>query len=327
MTAAEEALFRLAADVAASRIGRPMPSLAADTQPPPPVALAQPQPPVRAPREPVPQLEMATLATSSKGNATLVRAGSTAVLVDAGISARRLTEGLRGLGVEPASLAGIFITHEHSDHVAGLATFLKRYDVPVYANRATWEALGDVGVTYARRRIPLAAEMTVGQLSVQRFATSHDAADPSGFTFCAGRVKGAVCTDLGVVTKPVAAALAGSSLLVLEANHDPDMLRTGPYAGYLKQRIAGPQGHLANAQAARLLAWLYRGQTLDVIWAHRSATNNDVGKVQDTVMAELAREGISPAQESIHWQHGRPDGTVRMVVADTVEESRHVAKE
>ncbi len=323
MTAAEDELFRLAAEVAAARgqsADLPVAASAAVSRPLPassPTGRRQSVAP-----DPAPILEMATLATSSKGNATLVRAGNTAVLVDAGISARRLTQGLRGLGVDPAALSGILLTHEHSDHVAGLARFLKQYDVPVYANQATWQALGEVGVTYARRRIPLAAEMTVGSLRVGRFPTTHDAADPSGFTFCVGRVKGAVCTDLGEVTSAVAAALSETDMLVLEANHDPEMLYNGPYAAYLKRRIAGPQGHLANAQAGQLLAHLYRGRSMQLIWAHRSATNNHVTKVEDAIVGALARNDISIAREAIRWQHGDPAATVRMCVTERIKENQ-----
>lgn len=316
MTAAEEALLRLAQEVAAARGQRVDETLAqaecarqGKAEPAPTIARTAT---VSAPLPSRPLLEMATLATSSKGNATVVRAGATAVLVDAGISARRLTQGLQGLGIAPETLAGIFLTHEHRDHVAGLANFLKRYDVPVYANRATWAALGDVAVTYARRLMPLREEMCVGDLVVRRFAISHDAADPSGFTFTAGCAKGAVCTDLGTVTPEVEAALDAADMLVLEANHDPDMVRFGPYAGYLKQRILSNRGHLANAQAGRLLTRLYRGRPLQLIWAHRSETNNDVHTIDDTVAGELAREDIVIRRERIRWQHGRPDGTVRM---------------
>ena len=314
MTAAEEALFRLAQEVAAARgKGGETPAECARVRTPDCPSVI---PETAAPSERRPLLEMATLATSSKGNATLVRAGDTAVLVDAGISARRLTQGLQGLGINPGSLSGVFLTHEHRDHVAGLANFLKRYDVPVYANQATWEALGDTARTYARRRVPLREEMCVGSLVIRRFAISHDAADPSGFTFTAGRVKGAVCTDLGVVTPAVEVALEAADMLVLEANHDPDMVRYGPYAGYLKQRILSSRGHLANVQAGRLLTRLYQGRPLQLIWAHRSATNNEVRKIDDTVAGELAREDIVIRRERIRWQHGRPDGTVRMAITE-----------
>ncbi|MDU2183427.1 MAG: MBL fold metallo-hydrolase, partial [Negativicoccus succinicivorans] len=164
-----------------------------------------------------PELEMVTLASSSKGNATLVRTPRTQVLVDCGISARRITQALAELHVDPAQLAGVLLTHEHSDHMKGLAAFLKRYPLPVYTTRATFQALGETAVTYARRFVEVTRPFTLGDLDVERFAISHDAADPGGFTFAATRVKAAVCTDLGFVSSDVEAALREATLLVLEA--------------------------------------------------------------------------------------------------------------
>lgn len=260
-------------------------------------------------------LEMITLASSSKGNATLVRAGETALLVDAGISARRITQALQHHGVNPAALAGILLTHEHSDHIVGLAQLLKQYDLPVYTTRATWRALGETAATYARRFAEWTGPQDFGPLRVERFATSHDAADPGGFVFTTARRKGAVCTDLGYVTATVEQALQEADLLVLEANHDAEMLRRGPYAPHLKARILGTRGHLENEESARLLTRLFRGKTLQVILAHRSGTNNTVALVDAAVRRIIAREGMTAG---ILPQHAEVLGSVR--IAATEEE-------
>ena len=272
-----------------------------------------------APKETVaamerPELEMITLASSSKGNATLVRTPRTQVLVDCGISARRITQALAELHVDPEQLAGVLLTHEHSDHVKGLAAFLKRYSLPVYTTRATFQALGETAVTYARRFVEVTRPFTLGDLDVERFAISHDAADPGGFTFAATRVKAAVCTDLGFVSSDVEAALQEATLLVLEANHDPVMLREGPYSAFLKARILGARGHLANGETGRLLARLYRGR--------RSETNNTCAAVAAAMETMLNVTGIKEEAAGIHWQHGAVLGNVRCASKTVTNEEK-----
>lgn len=269
-----------------------------------------------------PELEMVTLASSSKGNATLVRTPQTQVLVDCGISARRITQALAELHVDPAQLAGVLLTHEHSDHVKGLASFLKRYPLPVYTTRATFQALGETAVTYARRFVEVTRPFTLGDLDVERFAISHDAADPGGFIFAATRVKAAVCTDLGFVSSDVEAALREATLLVLEANHDPVMLREGPYSAFLKARILGARGHLANGETGRLLARLYRGRRMDVILAHRSETNNTCAAVAAAMETMLDATGIKEEKAGIHWQHGAVLGNVRCASKTVTNEEK-----
>lgn len=299
-------LAALVADVARTRQGDMSPSAA--QRPADAAAFAAP-----AVTPPTSGLEMITLASSSKGNATLVRAGGTALLVDAGISARRITQALERHGVNPAALAGILLTHEHSDHTTGLAQLLKCYDLPVYTTRATWRALGETAVTYARRFAEWTGPQDFGALRAERFATSHDAADPGGFVFTTARCKGAVCTDLGYVTATVEQALQEADLLVLEANHNAEMLRRGPYAPHLKARILGTRGHLENEESARLLTRLYRGKPLQVILAHRSQTNNTVALVEEAVRRIIDREGMTAG---ILPQHAEILGSVRIAEAE-----------
>lgn len=262
------------------------------------------------------ELELITLATSSKGNATLVRAGETAVLVDAGISARRIEKGLSAAGVNPAALAGIFLTHEHRDHIVGLAQMLKRYHLPVYTTTTTWNALGDIAKLYPKYFVPMNSAVTIGAFIAERFPISHDAADPGGYTFCTTNRKAAICTDLGFVTAEVENALEECDLLVLEANHDPERLRRGPYIRALKERILGAKGHLANEESGRLLARLYVGKQLQVILAHRSETNNTVELADNTVRKELGDKGILCREGEVCIRHGNVLGNVRIAVTN-----------
>lgn len=257
-------------------------------------------------------LEMITLASSSKGNAVLVRTKRTNILVDAGISAKRIKQSLAQVGIAPEQLDAIFITHEHSDHISGLAQLLKQYSLPVYTAKRTWAALGEVGIHYARCFHELQPRHQIGDLEVERFAISHDAVEPYGYCFNNNSVRGAICTDLGYISQRVEKMLQDTELLVLEANHDPERLRQGPYAPYLKHRILGTKGHLANVETGRLLSRLYKGKPLQVILAHRSETNNTEELVEKTISSELREQGIIGSQSTIYWQHGAVYGNVRI---------------
>ena len=186
-------------------------------------------------------LTFTTLASGSSGNAALVSCGDTHVLLDAGISARRITTGLKSLGVDPADLSAILITHEHQDHVSGLAVLTKKIRPPIYATPATCGQLADQlphGAELLQSRLP-GAGFAVGELWIEPFATPHDAAGSVGYVLSGGGRTMALCTDLGHVTDQVRQAVAGCDLLVCETNYDPDWMRTGPYPYVLKQRIMG----------------------------------------------------------------------------------------
>lgn len=234
-----------------------------------------------------------TIASGSSGNAALVEREGVCLLVDAGISCRRITAALAELGRTPAELSGVLITHTHSDHIAGLQTLLKRWGGPVFASE---EACTDL-----RRRLPGAEgrlvpfaprhRFSVDGCEVDPFSTSHDAPGPVGFRI--GPV--GVLTDTGYVTDAAAETVCGAPLLLLEANHDVEMLRGGPYPYYLKRRILGEQGHLSNEAAARFAAESCRAGTAEIVLAHLSQENNTPAAALAAVSAALEREGLSPA--------------------------------
>ena len=199
-------------------------------------------------------MEVCTLASGSSGNSLLICCGSTYVLLDAGISARRITSALKALGADPTRLSAVLVTHEHTDHVSGLATLTKQLGVPVYATAPTLDRL--------ERKVPALAQLgraleagtgfQLGELWVESFSTPHDAAGSVGYAVTGGGARMALATDLGHLTPQVWDAARGADLLVCETNHDEDWVRSGPYPYALKQRILGDFGHLSNEAGAEL---------------------------------------------------------------------------
>lgn len=217
--------------------------------------------------------EVAVLASGSKGNATLIKVGKTAFLVDAGISCKRITERLKFCGVEPQDLAGILITHEHIDHVSGLPVLSRKYKLPIYANEKTWQAMpkrNDIERICCRL---LPQKMVVGGVSINSFAISHDAASPVGFVFQYNEEKCTYLTDSGFVNDTIKQAAADADVMILEANHDETMLLEGSYPRDLKARILGSRGHLSNTTAGMLLAQMAK-KPQEVFLAHLSQENN-----------------------------------------------------
>lgn len=245
-------------------------------------------------------MTITTLASGSSGNCILVSHGDTHLLVDAGISCRRIKQALAQFGLSPADLTAVLITHEHSDHISGLTTLFKQYHLPVRCSRGTGRQL-----VY---RIAFISEVldtfdpgdifSLGELTVLSFATLHDAADSVGYAFSDGTHKAAIVTDLGVVTSAVEQAVEGCSLLVAEANHDPDMVLNGPYPYFLKERILGEHGHLSNAACAELAL---RCGASTVVLAHLSAENNTPALALETVQNRLGHQvcvEVAPRSEA-----------------------------
>lgn len=244
-------------------------------------------------------LTFTTLASGSSGNAALVSCGSTHILLDAGVSARRITTALRGLGVDPAALSGVLVTHEHTDHASGLATLTKQLRLPVYATAPTLLRLGEKlpALSGLEHAVEAAAGFGVGSLWVRPFATPHDAAGSVGYVLTGDDCSMALCTDLGHVTGQVRQAVLGCQLLVCEANHDEDWLRTGPYPYYLKKRILGDYGHLSNEAGAELAAQAVEAGARTVVLAHLSAENNTPARAREVAARRLSRGGVDPEHD------------------------------
>ena len=244
-------------------------------------------------------LELCTLASGSSGNSLLVSDGRTHILVDAGISCRRITNSLKALGVDPRELTGVLITHEHTDHMAGLATLTKQLRLPVYASRGTGRQLcyRIAFLEELLRPVTPGEEFSVGGIDVESFPTSHDAAESTGFALSAGGRKAAVVTDLGYVTPEVLKGIRGADLLVCEANHDVEWLQSGPYPYYLKARILGDRGHLSNEAGAELAWTAVEGGARTVVLAHLSHENNTPARAHEVVRGLLERRGAAVGRD------------------------------
>jgi len=227
-----------------------------------------------------------TLASGSSGNAAVVSCGGVHILLDAGISCRRIVTGLRALGLEPEALSAVLITHTHSDHIGGLDTFVRHYDVPICASRRTCTGLERRVAGIGERLRVLEEEASFGALTVTPFPTSHDAPGSQGYRV--GDV--GILTDTGYVTPEAEEVLLGVPLLVLEANHDVEMLRSGPYPYPLKRRILGDGGHLSNDAAAAFARECALAGTREIVLAHLSQENNTPAAALNTV--GMALEGL-----------------------------------
>lgn len=239
-------------------------------------------------------MTVTTLASGSSGNCLLVSEGDTHLLVDAGISARRIGYALAKFGLGREDLTAVLITHEHSDHICGLATLTKNFSFPLYASGATGRQLCyRLAVAHRLCDFEPGEGFTVGGLEVRSIPTSHDTAGSVGYaiTNAAGR-RAAVVTDLGAVTEEVRAGVAGSHLLVVETNHDIPTLKAGPYPYYLKERILSDHGHLSNEAGAELAAQAAAGGAHTLVLAHLSAENNRPSLARRAVEEALSARGL-----------------------------------
>jgi phosphoribosyl 1,2-cyclic phosphodiesterase len=235
-------------------------------------------------RAPERALSVCVLGSGSRGNAVFVSDGSTSILVDAGFSAREIDRRMRARGLDPAGLSAILVTHEHTDHVRGIERLVRRHRLPVYLTAGTRRQAAALNELPEVHGFDCGRDFRIGSLTVRPFSISHDAADPAGFTIGANGSRIGIATDLGQVTALVCEHLRGCRLLIVEANHDPDMLMNGPYPWFLKQRIRSRTGHLANHETGRLLAEVLHAGLERVVLAHLSETNNRPEKA----LAEMA---------------------------------------
>jgi phosphoribosyl 1,2-cyclic phosphodiesterase len=262
-------------------------------------------------------VKVASLGSGSDGNSVFVEAGSTRVLVDAGFSGRQVALRLDRLGVDPASIRAVVVTHEHRDHTSGVGVAARRWGWPVHMSPATLEACrelfrGDEQVEVFEPGDPF----RVGRLEFRPFLTCHDAADPLAVAVLDAqtRLKLGLATDLGRPTSPVKHALAGSHFLVLEANHDEVMLREGPYPWSVKNRIGSSRGHLSNRTAAELAAELAHPDLSGVLLAHLSEKCNEPGLARRRVSEALGDHGFRGLLEVAAQDRPTPLFDVRELV-------------
>ncbi len=231
-------------------------------------------PTITTPADPA-EFTICTLASGSRGNALYLSNGATSILVDAGLSGIEIERRMQARGLCPERLDAILLSHEHTDHIRGVGVLSRRYKLPVYMTGKTRGSLPpSVGKIVSIRTFHPGAGFSLGTLWIDPFSVSHDAVEPSGFTFTGNGIKLGLATDLGIATALVKDRLKGCRLLILETNHDPVMLEEGPYPWPLKQRIKSRLGHLGNEASRDLLAALLHDGLSHVILAHLSQTNN-----------------------------------------------------
>lgn len=246
-------------------------------------------------------MRFVSIASGSSGNCIYIGSERTHILVDAGISNKRMEEGLSSLGVDFRELSGICLTHEHSDHIMGLKTALKKHPVPVYGTEKTLEKVagGMKGEIPAEYLVPIRPDcpFVLGDLEAEPFSIDHDAADPVAYRFQSGGRAAAVVTDLGNYSSYTISHLQNLSLLLLESNHDVHMLQAGAYPYYLKQRILGNYGHLSNEAAGQLLCEILHEGLKHVLLGHISRDNNYPALAYEAVRLEVTM-GDNPYQGS-----------------------------
>ena len=237
-------------------------------------------------------MRLCSIASGSSGNCILAGSDRSHILIDAGISGKRIREGIETFGLKPEDVSGIFITHEHMDHIQGLGVMARRHGLPIYGTEQTLQAIRrcaslgkiDEGLFHV---IHTDEPLTVGDLSVEPIHVSHDAADPVMYVIRHGSRSAAVVTDLGKYDQYLIDKLRGIHVLLLEANHDVRMLEMGSYPYPLKQRILGERGHLSNETSGRLLGMLLHDHFEAVMLGHLSKENNYEKLAYETVRLEV----------------------------------------
>lgn len=247
-------------------------------------------------------IRFCTLFSSSSGNCIFLSDGSTNLLVDAGVSAAKITNSLEEIGVSPQVIDGILITHEHSDHIAGIGVLTRKFGIPVYANEATHEKIahgsGRVSPEYVRT-ITTGASFKIRSAQIRSFKTPHDSVESVGYTIVMEDKKLAVATDTGCITKPMLSALAGCEAVVIESNHDVDMLNSGSYPYILKKRILSDNGHLSNENCAWLATQLALWGTRHITLGHLSDNNNTPDKAYSVSEKMLGENNFTVGKDVI----------------------------
>ena len=237
-------------------------------------------------------LNFCSLYSGSSGNSLFVETQNTKLLVDAGVSCKKIENALQDIKVDPSSIDGILITHEHTDHVQGLGTLSRKFDLPVFVNQETLDAMPKQKDKIPDKNIKtfkISDKFEIGDLLIDPFSIPHDAANPCGFNIYKDDKKISIATDIGHMTNNILKSLEGSLFLMLEANYDPEVLRCSSYPFSLKSRIAGPTGHLPNEMAGKTISYLLKSGLKNAILGHLSKESNFPELAYQTVLDELIR--------------------------------------
>lgn len=239
-------------------------------------------------------MKFCSLYSGSSGNCQFISAGDTRILVDAGLSGKKIQEAIINIGENPADIKGIFITHEHIDHIQGAGILSRRFNIPIYANEETWTAMQpSIGEVKPENMIIFEENIEVGELYIQAFDVSHDAAKPVGYKIFNKNKKISLLTDTGCVTDAMKQNIMNSDLLLIESNHDEDMVLIGSYPWPLKRRVLGEYGHMSNDLAGNLLSEILKRGNEIVLLGHLSKENNFPELAYKTVENILKEKNIS----------------------------------
>lgn len=247
-------------------------------------------------------LNFCSLYSGSSGNCLFVENNSTKILVDCGVSGKKVCEGLESIDKKIEDIDAIIVTHEHSDHVQSLGLISKKYNIPVYANTETWQAMPTQSqkiLENNKKTFNNDNDFEIGNLLIHPFSTPHDAANPCGFNIYSGKRKISIATDLGHMDNVILENLKGSSFILLESNYDPEILKVSKYPYILKQRIAGPNGHLSNSTAGKTIGCLIQNDLKTVMLGHLSKENNFPELAYQTVVDELIGQNIDTNEISL----------------------------
>lgn len=241
-------------------------------------------------------VKFCSLFSGSSGNALFIGTEKTKILIDAGLSGKRILEALCSIGENPAELSAILISHEHIDHVRGAGILSRKQDIPIYANESTWCAMEcGLGPVKLENKITFSTgkEFEIGDICVKPFSIPHDAAEPVGYSFFLQGKRITTATDIGHMTDDIISHIEGNDLLLLESNHDIEMLRVGPYPWPLKKRIMGDNGHLSNEICAKVIAHLAEKGGTRFILGHLSHENNFPELAYQTTLNALNEKKIA----------------------------------
>ncbi len=241
-----------------------------------------------------------SLASGSSGNCQYIETEKVRLLVDAGLSGKKIQESLISIEVDPSTINGILVTHEHKDHIHGIGILSRRFNIPIYANEKTWSSMkSEIGEVKEENIIIFDSDriFQIHDLNIHPFKVSHDAVEPVGYSFYYEKIKISLVTDTGYVSEEVKENIKNSHLLLIESNHDVEMLKVGKYPWFLKKRILGEHGHLSNEDAGILLTEVLSGKNECILLGHLSKENNFPELAYQTVANILTEKGINVTKD------------------------------
>jgi len=241
-------------------------------------------------------LKFCSLYSGSSGNSSLVQSKDINILVDAGVSGKKIIDALASINIGIENISAILVTHEHSDHTQSIATLSKKYDIPVYANKKTWEAMSDKKNKILEQNIRYFnnnKSFTLNDVTILPFDIPHDAANPCGFSISDKESKISIATDIGHMTNSILDNIKDSNFLLLEANYEPDVLKCSSYPFHLKERIASPVGHLSNIEAGKTINYLTDFGVKNIMLGHLSNENNFPELAYKSVLEQIENKELT----------------------------------